>query len=238
MKRALVIISGVYLLIFGLWMFFMCVAMFSFSSISSGQLPEEQAKMIPFIGILFYGPLGIGLIATAVGLFLNKNWARIVTIILSSVALILGILGLISIGLIHSMGETADPAMDASNIRMIGIIIYGIFLVLIPAFFLILFNSRAVNILFLGIEDNSEDVQRLIEEKKKNPIGIKLVATYYCIMLLGGGFVFFQPNNQEIPVIGDFLWLSGTPLKIYQLSMAFIFFSVGIGFKKKKKWAW
>lgn len=227
--KVFTILSGIYVLLGGLfWCLMGVAAMFA---------PPEKIADYPaglsLLVIVFFFFVGLMLIATAVGLFMRKNWARIGLMIFSSFSLIMGVVVILSsIVIFTSSTELPRNALIAVEI------FYGIVCIAFPIFFLIFFNSQPVKTLFavphLEAAGSGAD-----PEDGPAPLGIKVLAVYYlfCVfsMLVSAGLTM---QTKEIPLIVNVLWVSGAGLKMYLAANTLLHLYLGYGFFRLRKTAW
>src|SRR3954471_15228522 len=93
MKRTVgTVLAGVVEIFFGLFFLLMAISM-TWTMANSGANPAPQIpsfKTFFLIAGAMYGGIGALAIATAIGLFSGRNWARILTLIAGGILLVLG----------------------------------------------------------------------------------------------------------------------------------------------------
>lgn len=223
------ILSGIYAFLGGLiWCLMGVASMFA---------PPEKIADYPaglsLLVIVFFFFVGLMLIATAVGLFMRKNWARIGLMIFSSFSLIMGVVVILSsIVIFTSNTELPRNALIAVEI------FYGIVCIAIPLFFLIFFNRQPVKTLF-AVPQKEDAGSGADPEDAPAPLGIKVLAVYYlfCVfsMLVSAGLTM---QTKEIPLIVNVLWVSGAGLKMYLAANTLLHLYLGYGFFRLRKTAW
>ena len=111
------------------------------------------STILPVISI--YGALAVALVWLGIGSIMARRWARALLLIFSWSWLVLGLFIVIGLAflmpkilaIMSSSGTTGHPAMTSSTIvgMMVGMfLVYGVFLVILPAVWTFFYNSRHV----------------------------------------------------------------------------------------------
>jgi hypothetical protein len=214
MARFLTIVAGIYLMLIGLLFLGIVVLGLMY-------LPNEKAHEASTTLALVNLPIALWLFATAVGIFMKKNWAR-VSLIIMSVLTILGGLGM--------MASLQFVPSSSAHVTHSAIIFYSTFLILIPAVLLTIFNFSAVKVLFLGVPAGGTYGQ------SSAPLGVKLIAVCYLLSLIGLPFNLLR-HDLQLPIVGD-LFLSGLTAKFYLVLMTAIGVYIGVGLWRLQPKAW
>jgi len=224
-KKIFIIVNGVYVVLAGL--------LISVILVAALLAPNKQQAAFSAVlaGFIIMDMLGLGLIATGVGVILKKNWARISLNIISALALFEGVImsGVFFLfPMIMRQKIPADtPHRDYHVVMLVGLIFSGIFFVIIPAFFLAFFNNKGVKDIFV----------KPGQYKSLLPFGIKMLA----VMFLLGGIL--APLSAMLYISVPIPLFFGITLiwpisMIYALIFGVINVYLGIGFFKLNKKAW
>lgn len=207
MKNILLIISSVYLILMG--------CLFGFFSII--------ADMPLAISLFLYLVSALAIII-GVGIFLRKNWARILLLIISSLKCLIGsVLFLVVIFLSRTNILFAMIPRD----WVFGLM--AIFMLAIPLFFLIFFqNSLVKSVLF--------KVPLTITPPKK-PFVLWLIAIFWFSNAGSFSLLLLDTSIKEIPFIGN-VFLSGWALIIYLIVLTAIAVYNGIALLRMQAAAW
>ena len=180
-------------------------------TLESPVLAQMKAYSI-FSGIVF----SLWPLITGIGLFIRKNWARISILIMSALALLIGIF-------IFLMVFFVPQPAHAQNVKwgMFGFAF--IFFTAIPIAFFVLFNKASVKEIFLKGKSLSQ-----------RPWGISLIAVFSLFSGVASLTFIFTPLR--LPM-GSIL-LEGIPSRIYFLVLSLASIYVGLGLLKLDKNAW
>jgi hypothetical protein len=216
MARFLTILAGLYVALIGL-------VLAVLAAIGLMSVPEEKFHGAGMMLVIVNLPIIAWLWATAVGIFMKKQWGRISILILSAGTICMGIMMFVS------MNVLKDGAVHARNLPSM-IMFYGTFLVLIPSFFLLLFNLPSGKAVFLSGPGGTYD------QGSGVPLGIKIIAVLYILSITGLSYTFIQPD-QHLPLFGDVV-LTGLAAKLYMVLMCAICVYIGVGLLKLQSKAW
>src|SRR3989338_2068111 len=210
MRKFFIILSGVYIIIAGI---LIAAPSFSFLNESKDNLPIVIAG---FLSLLIPGVL---MVLTGIGIIRRKNWARYSLFVMSIFAIFTGLLTSLIVALV--------PQGEMSNrpIFSVVLLIFFIFLVVIPAYFLIFFTRKSVKEQFVSKEQELK--------KSPRPLGIKLIAILTFIGAVSSLIQVLFPPIQKFPIFGIFL--SGISLRIYWLIFVVISFYIALGLWRLKK---
>jgi len=202
--------SGVYLMTIGILLF----ALFIFSFFIPGKASGPQSALMVKIEVLLFA---LWPLITGIGLCIRKNWARISVIVMSVLALVIGIFSVLGFSLFHP----AKPYPPGFFIWTISL--FFLFFIVIPVLFMVFFSRKSLNEIF---EQGEQGIKR--------PFGITFVAYY---QFLGGFCIFmiFSPTF-KMPV-GPWV-LEGTVLSIYWAIISFLSIYIGAGLLRLSKSAW
>lgn len=185
--------------------------------------PPFMRQMMVSMAALFVG-LGIWGIATAVGLFRMKRWARASMLLFSGGLVFFAACSFLPL---FFMPFFAPP--DVPNTVIRGVIVgmglfYGI-LLLIGIWWLVLFNRATIKAEFLGAE---------YAEPPRLPLSITVIAWY--LLSICVCFPFMIPMNFPACILG--LVVAGWPAKLFYLANGVVSAFAGYGLLKRKTWAY
>lgn len=194
---------------------------------SNPALKEPIALVGALMGMFFLiGPAIWGL-ATSIGLFKLKNWARL-SILVFSVLLVLG--GVCGAPMFLLIPFPPTPGTDPRFLTYFRLVMTGFYALLaaIGIWWLILFTRRSVRMQFST--DSSMLVDSVPNRRPRRPISITIIAW---LMIVGAAFV---PLNLWLHPPVPFLWmmLSGSWAALYTVTYAVVALYVGIGLLRLK----
>ena len=239
-KRSAAVTVAAVLAILGSLFLLLCCAVVFFGMLLV-KLPSTTPEVPPFMrdGLLATQGLMMCLsvfgMATGIGLFYLRQWARISILIWGGMSVFVGLLG-ISIVFLMSLSPT-PPALDLSPegiqaVRWILLIVYGMPLP-IGIWWLVLFNRQTVKTQFGG---PTVAVAVDLPQKPACPLAISVLAWFYITSILNLLFLPFLPFRVPIFVFGRVL-LGSVGSTVLILS-CLAFFLAGIGLLKLKPWSY
>jgi len=173
--------------------------------------------------------------ATGIGLFYLRNWARISILIWGGFSVFFGAIGIPIAYLTTFSANTTTPALPADSmqaVRWILLFIYGVPL-LIGIWWLILFNRKSVKAQFAG---GRESAQQGLPQKPSCPVPIAVLAWLYIGSILNLLFIPFLSFHVPILVFGRVLPPSVGRTVLILNCLAFVL--AGIGLLKLKPWSY
>ena len=225
MKRFLVGLSGVYLILCGLFIAASIALLFFLKS----AYPQASAQGYGLNFILLFGlPMVIWLIVTGIGICFRKNWARYSLFVLSGLSIFMTLPSIIFIpltwllfpGLMHK---------DALFFLIIMLCVQAVIGIVIPVLLLVLFTRKGVKEMFIapGTERKISPV----------PLGVKIIAVLAIIGAFSTVLTVFLPMAFNIKILGD-IYLKGIYLKGYMVAVAALNLLIAAGLFRLKRWAW
>jgi len=197
---------------------------------SNPALKEPIALVGALIGIFFLiGPAIWGL-ATSIGLFNLKNWARL-SILVFSVLLVLG--GICGAPIFLLIPLPPTPGTDPRFLTYFRVVMTGFYALLaaIGIWWFILFTRRSVRVQF-GADSSmvAASPYSVPNRPPRRPISITVIAW---LMIVGAAFA---PLNLWLHPPVPFLWmmLSGSWAALYTVTYAVVALYVGIGLLRLK----
>ena len=174
-------------------------------------------------------------IATGIGLFYLRNWARICMLIWGGTLVFFGVIGIPIVFLMpFSLAPNAPdlPVEGMQAVRWIMLVVYGMPL-LIGIWWLVLFNRKTVKAQFGGTTTSADPG---LPQKPACPVPISVLAWFYITSILNLLFLPFLPFHVQIFVFGRVL-PGSVGLTVLILS-CLAFFLAGIGLLKLKPWSY
>ena len=218
MKKFFIILTGIYLLFLAL--IGILIVILSFMNFNSNiVLSTNERIQVAIVWI----PLSGWLSATGIGLFLKKNWARYSIMVMSGLAIFMGLIGCLGFCFM-SFPEISAEGTPVQLIRLIILVPLFLFLIILPSIYLIFFNKRSVKEIF-------EAASSL-----KRPLGISVLAILSLFNVINMISLTLFPTIPIFPFFG-FL-ISGTAITIHNLILAMVNFYIAYGFWKLKQPAW
>ena len=239
-KRSAAVTVAAVLAILGSLFLLLCCAVVFFGMLPV-KLPSATPEVPPFMRNALLATQGLMMclslfgMATGIGLFYLRHWARISVLIWGGVSVFVGLLG-ISIVLLMSFSPT-PPAPDwppegMQAVRWILLMVYGLPL-LIGIWWLVLFNRQTVKTQFGG---PTVAVAVDLPQKPACPLAISVLAWFYITSILNLLFLPFLPFRVPIFVFGRVL---PGRVGLTVLILSFLaFFLAGIGLLKLKPWSY
>ena len=238
-RRSAAVTVVAVLAILGSLFLLLCCAVVFFGMLV--KLPSTTPEVPPFMRIALLATEGLMMclslfgMATGIGLFYLRHWARISILIWGGVSVFVGLMG-ISIVFLMSFSPT-PPAPDwppegMQAVRWILLMVYGLPL-LIGIWWLVLFNRQTVKTQFGG---PTVAVAVDLPQKPACPLAISVLAWFYITSILNLLFLPFLPFRVPIFVFGRVL-PGSAGLTVLILS-CLAFFLAGIGLLKLKPWSY
>jgi len=227
MKKFLTVLSGVYLILVGAFVFFICI-LGLLSPPKASQIQIGQFNSIKNIFVVVFMAYASWPIVTGVGIILRKNWARISLFIISVFTIGVGLFSSFSFLAASLVKNTKIDYAIPISFKLAFLGLNFIFIIAIPLFFIIFFNSQPVKELFISKEK---------EGQIHRPFGITLIAFLSIFGSLFSAIFVFQAFIDKMPLLGPII-LSGKSLKAYFLILTLIHIYIGIGLLKLQRAAW
>jgi hypothetical protein len=197
---------------------------------SNPALKEPSALVGMVVGMFFLiGPAIWGL-ATSIGLFRLKRWARLSILIFSVLLVVVSVFGAPMLLLIP-LPQPPEAAPQIANQIRFGMVGFYALLAAIGIWWFILFTRRSVREQFGAYSDTvAVPVDAVPISHPARPISITIIAW---LMIIGAAFA---PLNFWLKPPVPFLWatLSGWPAVLYTGIYAVIALYVGIGLLRLK----
>jgi hypothetical protein len=222
MKKFFLVLTAIYLLFLALLGSILCIVGFIGLNAGIESIPADFnplfifATYIPFIGWL---------LATGIGLLLKRHWARYSIMVMSGLAIFMGII----FCLIFSLVPLPENATENLIFKTIFLGSTSIFLIILPVVYLFFFTRQSVKELFGTTKSASRNSTR--------PRGISVLAIFYLISGMTSLMTTLFPMYQSLPLCGGII-LSGIYLRLYMFIVSLITLYLAYGFWKLQKAAW
>jgi len=227
MKNFVIAMTWIYHLLIGVLFVFFTIMAFMAPPVKV--VSGMTTKQMMTASLMLNGIEAVWLIATALGLFKRKNWARISLLIMSGLALSAALVMIPSmLFILQSFQEQLSQKDIPWHVLQgfaIGFLI--IFFVVIPSFFIYFFNKKSVKAVFIP------EQERL--SLSPIPFGVKLISISYFMSIFGTFYSIAAITNY--PLIGN-IFISGALFKIYTVISTAIAVFIAIGLWQLKKSAW
>lgn len=198
-----------------------------------------NAEVAPMVRSWTIGVMGflIGLsifgVATGIGLFLLRNWARISALIWAGLSVFFGLAGVVVIFFSAALPASENlPAQSMWIFRLVLAAIYGIPL-FIGIWWLILLNRRAIKLQFPG---SGVSVDPEIPPKPRCPTPVAVLAWIFIASGFNIPFLFFLPAR--IPMLFFGQPISGKTGIVFLIFILTLSAVIGAGLLKLKRWSY
>ncbi len=234
-----VTVAGVVAILESLFLLLGCAVVF-FGTLLV-KLPGTTPEAPPFMKNAMLAAQGLLMcaslfgIATGIGLFYLRNWARISILIGGGLSVFFGLIGIPIAFLTQFPPNPHSPAFPAESmtaVRLILLFVYGIPFV-IGVWWLILFNRKSVKAQF---SDATGPADPELPRKPACPLPIAVLAWFYVGLLLNLFFLPLLPSYVPLFVFGYVLPGSAGKTVLIVTSLAYVV--AGIGLLKLKPWSY
>lgn len=209
MKKFFLVATGIYMVLLALITLLVGFSGFIIPS------PESESPLYLLLTVL---PFAAWLASTGIGLCMKKNWARISMLFMSVFGIVIGTTMIFIFGLMPFPEAFMDED-SAFSFKLMFTVIFGIFLILLPAIYLFFFTRESVKQMCIQ-EDAAEGSTR-------RPVGITALAIFWA----AGGFFtlisLLNPTTTEMPLFG--LRLEGVMMYAYLILTIVLEFSIAYG---------
>jgi hypothetical protein len=228
--------AGVFAVIAGLLGLMMMSLGFVGILLGGAQLPSAQfppaLRNIALAVMVFSLCLSAFGVATGIGVFLLRKWARISLLIWGGCCVFFGILGgafALFMPLAEAPGMPEMPSGALQEFRWVMACIYGL-PALIGAWWLFLFNRKTVKAQFNG------EAVGLAAQKPRPPLLIAILAWLYITTAAHIVILPFLPFSMPLFLFGHFF--SGPAATASYLLLCLVFTLVGFGLLKLNPWSY
>ena len=238
-RSASVTVAAIVAILSGL--FFLLCCSFAFFAFLLVKLPGTTSEVPPIVRNIMLATQGFMIclslfgIATGIGLFYVRNWARISILIWGGMLVFFGGIG-IPIAFLMPIPSTPNapdlPAESMQAVRLIFLAIYGMPL-LIGIWWLILFNRKTVKAQFGGAAGSADPA---VPRKPACPLPIAVLAWLYISSILNLLFLPFLSFHVPVFVFGRVL--PGRVALAVLIFSCLAFFVSGVGLLKLKPWSY
>jgi hypothetical protein len=226
------ILAGLFFLLVGAITFF---AFFLNTSLNSAPELPPSFRTLMLVMEAFMMAVSIFGIATGIGLFFLKNWARISILIWGGLSVFFGVVGIpfaFLMPLSEPPGAAQLPPGAMQMMRVMFLFIYGLPLA-VGTWWLILFNRKSVKAQFTGTTPPSDLGS---PQRPRCPLPITVLAWFYVTLILN--LLFLPFFSAHVPVFLFGMRLPGG-LGLGILLLSTLAFTVcGIGLLKLKPWSY
>ncbi|HKV25245.1 MAG TPA: hypothetical protein VJN93_11695 [Candidatus Acidoferrum sp.] len=227
---SLITLAGAALGIFGLAMS---------SAIAAAPPQPPVVRIMGFLALGFGFLCGIAGIASAVGLFLLRNWARLACLVWAGICFFFGIIGIpvsLFMPLPMGPGSAGLPGHIVLMFRLILLGVYGVPLV-VGIWWLILFTRTAVKDQFMqpaAAAQSGVDFSSLA--KPKAPVAITVIAWFFISSVANLLFLPILPPHVPAILFGRLIYPPGGTVILVVTCLLLTF--AGIGLLKLKPWGY
>lgn len=203
-------------------------------------LPTASIEQPPFVRIVGIVTMAVAMacaifgIATGIGLFLLRNWARISAVVWASISFFFGLIG-IPIAIFMSVPRaSSSPGLPESFtviFRIMLLVIYGLPLA-VGIWWLILFNRKAIKEQFTRIAT----VDASLPQKPRCPLPIAVLAWFFVTSAANVFILPVLPFRAPALLFGKWVYPPAGTV-IFILSCASITVA-GVGLLKLKPWSY
>lgn len=203
-------------------------------------LPTASIEQPPFVRIVGIVTMAVAMacaifgIATGIGLFLLRNWARISAVVWASISFFFGLIG-IPIAIFMSVPRaSSSPGLPESFtviFRIMLLVIYGLPLA-VGIWWLILFNRKAIKEQFTRIAT----VDASLPQKPRCPLPIAVLAWFFVTSAANVFILPVLPFRAPALLFGKWVYPPAGTV-IFILSCASITVA-GVGLLKLKSWSY
>jgi MFS family permease len=144
-----------------------------------------QISMLPVA--MMYAALASAWLVTGIGTILAKNWARIVSLVLSYFWLVTGVIGILVSGVILPaiLKQQSHGSADSSAVALLFVLGFmTLLMVLLPGVFLLFFHNNDVRATCLSGYESAET---------QRPVLMNVLISLFALSVLCGPFSLFSP---------------------------------------------
>ncbi|MFA5090111.1 MAG: hypothetical protein WC510_03610 [Candidatus Omnitrophota bacterium] len=223
MRKFLILATGIYLILAGLFITFLAVAMIPAALKSSAALPAgvNMGRIMAT-----YSPFILWLVVSGIGIILKKNWARYSLFILSVISIIMGII--LIFAFLGKMYTTADKSISVFISGSLFSLMAAFIFIGLPVFFLAFFNKGDVKEVFGSKDPAGNKIER--------PLGVTVISVISIISAAFSVTPVLYPLGYAIPFFN--MLLSGNALRFYFLLNGLIYLYLGVNLFKMRMRGW
>jgi hypothetical protein len=220
MKRTVgTVLAGVVEICIGLFLLLMAISM-TWTMANSGANPAPQIpsfKTFFLIAGAMYGGIGALAIATAIGLFSGRNWARILTLIAGGILLVVGAIAALGV-MVVPIPPLPNVTTEQLHLFRIAMAMFWGLVALTGVWWLVLFTRPRIVALFKTAAE--------VPTESRRPLSIVVIGG---IFLFGGsvGLAFLLVVRTPIMLLG--ILLQGNAALAINLILAASYVLLGIG---------
>lgn len=228
-----------------LTLLFALFGLLGLSAIQQSQAPPEmtpeQFRYAGFVGVGFIALVGVWGLATSIGLFRYRNWARISTLIWSALAVVFGGLALLFVSAFKFPVAPDIPEGTEAAVRIVVAIFYLI-PVALGIWWLVLFTRKPIVALFQGGPTASIATGTLLDPsgfpaappKLQRPVPVLVVAWF---LIVSAFFSALFLLIQRPPMVFFGRLYSGSVGTVFFVVAAVITLCGGLGLLRMRPWA-
>jgi hypothetical protein len=203
-------------------------------------LPTASIEQPPFVRIVGIVTMAVALassifgIATGIGLFLLRNWARISAMVWAGISFFFGLIG-VPIAVFMSIPRNSSSPGLTENFtfifRILLLVIYGLPLV-VGIWWLILFNRKAIKEQFMG----TAPVDPSLLRKPRCPAPIAVLAWFFITSAANVVILPFLPFRAPVLLFGK--WVGPPAGTLIFILICASLVVAGVGLLKLKPWSY
>lgn len=232
---AAVIASGIVAILGGLLFLLLSAIGFLGILLSPSASPTELpafTRNTALGSIALMTAISVFAIATGIGLFLLRNWARISALVLAGFCVFFGAIGVIVFTVTAVLPQpTSLPPQQMWIFRTVLATIYGVPLA-IGTWWLILFSRKAIKSQFTG---PAVPLDPNLPQKPRCPTPVAVLAWLFIACVVDIPFLAFIPN---VPLLLFGHVIDGHAGRVCFIFMFLLFAVMGIGLLKLKPWSY
>ncbi|MGB2669741.1 MAG: hypothetical protein WBE73_14285 [Candidatus Acidiferrum sp.] len=205
------------------------------------KMPATMPEQPPFVRIAGITSMAIGIvcaifgIATGIGLFLLRNWARISAMVWAGICFFFGIIG-IPVALFMSLPAAYNSGGMPENftfiLRLVLLAVYGAPLA-VGIWWLVLFNRKSVKEQFAG---TAEPIDPSLPQKPRAPLAVSMLAWFFITTAANIIILPFLPFPAPAILFGRLIEPPAGTLILILICIAIAI--AGIGLLKLKPWSY
>lgn len=238
MKRPLGVIVSACLQIVGSLVTFLLSALMVIVPLVARKLPENRPAPPPnavFYGLaVFYLVLVVLGLATAVGLFRLKPWARLSTLVFAGALICFGLLSAAAFSFLPLMAPQSGPPSDSAAHIMRQVQFFfvtaSLLLTALGGWWLYYFNRAPVSQRFCRLPSAALiGASETAQQRARPPVSIVVIA---CLSLLGGLSTFSVDLSWRMPAMFFLVLITGGAARAFYIALGLLHVYIGIGLLK------